>query len=582
MQIFRSDLILSKKVLISILAILIIVASLMFFFKEKPAIEATEIVVQHKSGKVFIEETDGENIKISPIGSKLYQNKQNGNIVEIQTKTDKVIDLHIKIPKSVTRISVNTSKTGNIKVQTSNPSKLHLTSGFGNIVADIKKLNKDAAIRIHTDFGNVYVSIPKATKVAIKNGPTAPILADVTKSNEGPLMDLTQASGFPKIIGSEKVKPAQGTIANTTLTPDEMKEDFDFLLEQFRSQNPLYQKNPEVFFTPVFSKPMSREEFYFIINKWLAYFHDGHTMTYPITRDYIDMPVYWAESGLLITRNTQQLKAGDKILSVGGKNIGEFLSWFDEITSAEHLGWVKAQAPDKLADGTYLRYFNLIGKDNKVPLLVENHGQVRTVKLPLKSYRTNQKSEANYLFTNPPKRFFDAKFMKEKDLAVFTLDECWYTKILKDGLDNFFQKVKDLQIHNVAIDLRKNTGGSAAVINFLQENLEHSGLTKDHVYIFTTGKTFSAAVDIVVHFKYSNQVTLVGMPPGNVPMYGGNVRPVQLPNSKIGMQYPTTYSPKEIPDKDLTKPIMPDILVDYTAQDFGNGTDPWIKAIVEK
>lgn len=363
-----------------------------------------------------------------------------------------------------------------------------------------------------------------------------------------------------------------------------MNEDIKFLTEKLKTENTIFKINPQKYQPYIdkaqnqSSQPMDLDHFYFIINELLTQLHDGHTTAYPDVKDDIPIPgTYWSETGLLVSQKTKDFKLGDKILSIGGKNTDELLNNLVQFIPAEHMGWVKAQARDFLPTGSYLRYFHLIGQDNKVELEVENNGKVRTVMLPLKKREQNNLPPEKSLFLNSPQPIFSSKIMKEKDLGVFRLDHCIYSKYLRDSITDFFNQVKKSGIHNVAIDLRWNDGGSDGIIDFFQENIDRLGLTKDHLFIYSTGSTFSAAVDTILHFKYDYPATIIGMPPGNVPMYGSNILLALLPNSKIGFQYSTTYNANG-PEELWHKPIQPDIKAEYTAEDFSNGIDPWVEA----
>jgi hypothetical protein len=589
---------LSRKMIILAITLAVVITAGVVLTKKKsesniidPNGSRSLSIIQH-SGKVLIEEWDRKGIKVSFSTKKKtntlpYKTVKKDHLVEIQSTSNKDTDLHILIPKTINTITANVTASGNIKVKAKEPVSLNLNSVTGNIVADLGAINKNSKINILTNYGQVYVSVPKDSKVATISGPLAPNLVDVQKSSDGASMKLTQVSDLPVIVGRnpDKSVQASSTPQNDTLTPEMMNEDIMFLAEKLKTENSIFMNNPEKY-QPFIdralkqtSQPTDIDHFYFILSEMLTHLHDGHTTVYPVIKDYIPIfNAYWSDTGLLVTEKTNDLKPGDKILSIGGVKTDDLLNKLVPYTPAEHMGWVKAKATTILPTGAFLRYFHLIGQDHKVELKVENNGKVRSVLLSLKEFEQKQQPSEKELYENPPHPFFSSKLMKEQDLAIFRLDQCIYSKYLGDAVTNFFNQVKKSGIHNVAIDLRWNSGGSDSVIDFFQENIDRLGLKKDHLFIYSSGNTFSAATDAVLHFKYVYPATIIGMPPGNVPMYGGNVEYMQLPNSKIGFQYSTTYGANGGPEELWLKPIQPDIKAEYTAEDLKNEKDPWIEA----
>ena len=120
------------------------------------------------------------------------------------------------------------------------------------------------------------------------------------------------------------------------LSVDMMKQDVDFIVDWIKTHHPEVmkygfskeQKNTIDFVYKSIDKSMSKNEFFFIINRLFAMLNDGHCILgyYPQTTLYLDIPFVWLEEGMIITQNTNDFKIGDKILFIGNKSESELIS----------------------------------------------------------------------------------------------------------------------------------------------------------------------------------------------------------------------------------------------------------------
>ncbi len=166
------------------------------------------------------------------------------------------------------------------------------------------------------------------------------------------------------------------------------------------------------------------------------------------------------------------------------------------------------------------------------------------------------------------KSFVTYEIDKENNLAILYLDQCKNNKEYKRVLKEFFKKVNENNIENIAVDLRYNKGGSSSVateflkyinINKYNEWADEWRLgqfnikTKQHliknkkkknswsgnIYILTSIDTFSSAMDFAMYIKDNNLGTIIGEASGNNPNSYGETASFKLPNSGIFMQIST-------------------------------------------
>ena len=77
-------------------------------------------------------------------------------------------------------------------------------------------------------------------------------------------------------------------------------------------------------------------------------------------------------------------------------------------------------------------------------------------------------------------------------------------------------------------------------------------------------------------FQHDLHALMVGRPTGGKPNCYGEVKILQLPNSKLTVQYTVKHF-RPLPQSDPPA-LEPDILVPYTLDDFLAGRDPILEA----
>lgn len=174
----------------------------------------------------------------------------------------------------------------------------------------------------------------------------------------------------------------------------------------------------------------------------------------------------------------------------------------------------------------------------------------------------------NNIGPKPQKSFVTYEIDEENNLAILYLDKCKNNDEYKRVLKEMFEKIKEKNIGNIAVDLRNNGGGSSSVatefIKYIDVD-EYNELksewrlgtfnikTKQHtiknkkknspfngnIYVLTSIDTFSSAMLFSQYIKDNNLGTIIGETSSNDPNGYGEVVEFLLPNSNIYMQIST-------------------------------------------
>ncbi len=176
---------------------------------------------------------------------------------------------------------------------------------------------------------------------------------------------------------------------------------------------------------------------------------------------------------------------------------------------------------------------------------------------------------------------------KESNAGIFTLTSCSFNDHYREVLREFFEAVNKNALNNVIVDLRDNGGGNSLVANeFLKyidvdgyyewgckirfgnflytgkrawnKNKRKEPVFAGNLYVLTSTKTFSSAMDFAMLVGDNRIGTLVGEPCGNLPDAYGDVLNFVLPNTKLslGVSFKRWF---RIDEAKTGQPLNPDI-----------------------
>ena len=405
------------------------------------------------------------------------------------------------------------------------------------------------------------------------------------------------------------------------LEPEEMLEDFAYLVEVIESVHPdpyhrigkeewIREKNALL---ERFKQPMRAADYYFALNELVVAVGDAHTVLwFDETDKGLPLCFDWVKEGLVIAEDHGLFKRGDLVLKIGNKQPDELLHDLSLMVAAENIYWVKNEAKTMLKKRSVLEQLGLLQneQDETVLFSVERDGEVLELTSYFKEERTREDDE-NEILEDRHGWYID----KENDLALWYFKVCIDDEKFREDVEEFFHAVKDNHIQKVVIDVRENIGGNSGVIDAFLRQLpvdsytaygatikysklaaERAGMRKTKgtsthspstrrvkkvenpfkgdVFILTGNQTFSSGNWIAVIFYDNKLGTIVGEPTGNAPSSYGDVLRFQLPNTGFLLRVSYKYFTRPDPSNDPADALYPHITINKTRGDLINGTDP--------
>ncbi|UCC21621.1 MAG: hypothetical protein JSW23_07325 [Planctomycetota bacterium] len=425
----------------------------------------------------------------------------------------------------------------------------------------------------------------------------------------------------------DSTEPVPEVASGKLLSVREMAEDLEFTIGVLGDVHPQtyhgFSKKQKQLIESMRSgitEPMEARRFYFIINELFVSFRDGHTRLRPLKNKHnkiIDAGFVWLHNGLYVTSDGVKLKHGDKIIAIGDKSIDKLLEELTHIIPAENIHFVKYMAGDSLIREAYLDELNLI-QDDSVKYTIRRGERQLTVNMPL-----IKNSEIISKKTSRPWVRFEID--EKLSLGIFTLDECKYNDEYKEKLKAFFGEVRKHNVQHVAVDVRKNGGGSSQVIDeflsylnikryrrfsmevrYSRATAKQSNTHKDRgydkplfrfntsdnrkcpnpelifngkLYILVSAETFSSGNWFAVIVKDNKLGTVIGEPTGNQPTSYGDVLSFQMPNT--GFRFICSFKKWIRPDtsNDPEDSLYPDVMAYTTIGDIIQNKDAQIEKL---
>lgn len=149
-------------------------------------------------------------------------------------------------------------------------------------------------------------------------------------------------------------------------------------------------------------------------------------------------------------------------------------------------------------------------------------------------------------------------------------------------VDEVFKKIEKEKIDRLVLDIRLNDGGDSNLYRPLLLALIRSRVNKPGQFFTIIGRTtYSAAMNLTTDLEYWTNTTLVGEPTGSSPVFVGENRYFTLPYSKLRISVSDRNHQRgagSSVDKRIW--VAPHIATPLTSDDFANGIDPAIAAIL--
>ncbi|MEP6509132.1 MAG: hypothetical protein ABJC63_12990 [Gemmatimonadales bacterium] len=341
----------------------------------------------------------------------------------------------------------------------------------------------------------------------------------------------------------------------------------------------------------------------------VAMVNDGHTSINPmfdraLGAHYYPVELYSFEDGLFVKSASSEYASavGGKVVKFGKVSATDAISAAGTTFGHENDWWVNAWAASRITLAEVADGLGLVADVNNVPLVVERDGKQETVIL----HPTGkiEPSGHNPMAGVNRTGWIDMGTVGAVPLWLQHQDQLYWSDFVpSDGtlyvsyranttVDNFpnqefwksvFAKADSLPVRRLVIDIRDNVGGESAYNKqVIRGIIARPQLDRpDRLFVITSGKTFSAAMNLAEDLEQWTNATFVGQPTGNSLVFFGDHRQITLPVSGFTVNISSLpWYPANPTDKRAF--IAPRLYTALSSVDYRSNVDPAMRAIISR
>lgn len=341
------------------------------------------------------------------------------------------------------------------------------------------------------------------------------------------------------------------------------------------------------------------------LQQLIASFGDSHTMVgwnqLADNKKIIPFNLFWFKDGLYIINTTEENQSilGYKILKINGNPLATIADSLSTLMTVDNNAVVKNDLPKLISYVQLLEHFGFV-KTDTIDLLLENgkgellHYAIKPAVLNRQNSRSFRPDSIALCYKNGKSLFADS--ILRKDAAYYIqYNVCASREYPPQGFKgnseqlpsftDFKKKVIETINNNnfdkIIFDMRFNGGGNSAPGTELISELAAIKKInqKGKLYVIIGRKTFSSAILNTLDFKRMTNAIFVGEETSGKPNHFGEIKLLELPDSRLKIYYSTKYFQKST--KDL-KTITPNHLIEMKFKDFKEGHDPVYDWIVKQ
>lgn len=403
------------------------------------------------------------------------------------------------------------------------------------------------------------------------------------------------------------------------LSAEDMRHDFNLLRRLLENEHCcVYEYTPKSEFDRMFDerlalidRPMRYEEFFKIVAPLAAKVGCMHTALWMPSKflslgsqNLFPLQVRLIDNLMVVTgtyREDQPIPVGSVILEINGRTAGKVFDELRLIASADAFNpyFIQAQV-EKRFPVFYASVFGFPESYTVTYALPGRKTRETTVLQP-----TDQASVRKVIFANfnhPP---LTLEFLEDAKTAVMTVKTFSYydrVEYFRDFMDKSFRRIRDKGTANLILDLRGNDGGDPFCAVILYSYLEkkpapyfaepygrYADLAepipipedrfRGRLYILLDGRCGSTNGHFAALLKYHGLGTFVGTPSGSTfKCNAGKNTEITLDKTAIILTLGRSTYAAAVKGMDKTRPIMPDVLVRESYQDFLDGKDVYLEA----
>jgi uncharacterized protein (TIGR03437 family) len=327
------------------------------------------------------------------------------------------------------------------------------------------------------------------------------------------------------------------------------------------------------------------------LQELVAAIEDSHTdVSWPSPSLFRLLPLsfYWFDDGIYVTGAAVQYQnlLGGRLLSVGQTGIDDAARILSSLVPHENDQWLKKRIPQQeLTNADYLFGKGLIRGIESVPLKVQTASS-GVVSADIQTYANSQGPGQISVFQgdpplyrqNPDRRYW-ATVIDQGATVYFQYNSCM--EDAKQASADFLKQLDEMMaqsgVERVILDMRNNGGGVTSILSPWVEKIRVSRFNQPgRLYVIVGRATFSAAMEHTNHLHDRTAAIFVGEPTGAKPRFQLRRGDFALPYFGIKVSYSSGVESASEPGPTL----IPDILTGLTFQDYMNGVDRALNAIL--
>ena len=390
------------------------------------------------------------------------------------------------------------------------------------------------------------------------------------------------------------------SVSNFDITSDQWQADLVFL----KDHAPIIHKD-------LFNK-MSRYEYdsyieelnrdiptltsnqvYARLMKLVTMFGDGHTTLQASTAGFYPIRYHVFSDGIYVIDADDSQLIGKKLVSINGTPVDKVYEILTPYVAHDNEWQIKGMIPLYMSNARLLNGIGLADTDSKITVkLSDKSGNIISKDLspiPHEQFRAYMPYSYGPLDKRPlylqnTEKNYWYQYLPDSKTLYFN-----YNVVLQDRndpiskfIERMAETVEKNEIDRFIIDVRNNGGGnnftSIAFSDYISNNPKIN--QKGKLFLIIDRKTFSAASFFTSSIENKTSAILVGEPTGATPNHYGDAAGVNLPNSGLTVRLSTILWQNSFP-WDERKSTNPDIQVDLTSDDYFNGKDPVLDAILD-
>jgi len=353
---------------------------------------------------------------------------------------------------------------------------------------------------------------------------------------------------------------------------------------------------------------LSRNQALVSLMELVALPHDGHTSLNPMFDPafrvhYYPVQFELFEDGLYVRAAAERYASvvGARVIRIGRASAEEAVAGVARTLPHENDWWVRAWAPWRLAIPEILDGLGLAADPDNLPLVVERAGKRDTVTLhPAAALEPHGHDPAGpidrtgwvdmrtsaevplwlqhagrpyWMEYRPRERLLYVSYRGVVSLPQPTNEEFWR---------GVFTLADSAPVDRLVLDLRDNGGGNAFYNRQVVRGLiARPALDRpDRLFVIIGGRTFSAAMNLVLDLEQWTSATFVGTPTGNATLFFGDHTPLLLPRNGLTVNISSLpWYPSDPRDtREFKAPVW---YTPITSDDYRAGRDPALQTILD-